>query len=71
MYQGVDQKKVLTQSIMVFVKRMNHMFLVPDLSSLVDSAAPTLPAGYSPPMPMPTYLSVSLSGVYMATEAVG
>ena len=40
---------------MVLVKRMNHMFLVPDLSSLVDSAAPTLPAGYSPPIPMPTY----------------
>jgi len=44
----------LTQSIMLLVKRMNHMFLLPDLSSPVDSAHPTLPAGYSPPMPMPT-----------------
>jgi len=43
-----------TQSIMVLVKRMNQVFLVPDLSSPVDSAQPTLPAGYSPPMPIPT-----------------
>jgi hypothetical protein len=33
---------------MVLVNRMNHLFRVPLLSSLVDSAHPTLPAGYSP-----------------------
>lgn len=45
----------LTQSIMVLVNMMNHRFREPDLSSPVDSAAPTLPAGYSPPMPIPTF----------------
>jgi hypothetical protein len=39
------------RSIWTFVKRMNHLLRVPCLSSPVDSAQPTLPAGYSPPMP--------------------
>jgi hypothetical protein len=53
---------VQTQSIIVLVNRMNHVFLVPDFSSLVDSAHPTLPAGYSPPMPMPTCNAIRLVG---------
>lgn len=48
-------RRLLTQSIIVLVNMMNHRFREPDLSSPVDSAAPTLPAGYSPPMPMPTF----------------
>jgi hypothetical protein len=39
---------------MVLVNMMNHMFRDPDLSSPDASAALTLPAGYSPPMPTPT-----------------
>lgn len=39
------------RSICTLVKRMNHLLRVPSLSSPVDSAQPTLPAGYSPPMP--------------------
>ena len=38
-------------SIWTLVKRMNHLLRLPDLSSPVDSAQPTEPAGYSPPMP--------------------
>jgi hypothetical protein len=40
------------RSICTFVKRMNHLLRDPSLSSPVDSAQPTLPAGYSPPMPI-------------------
>lgn len=39
------------RSICTLVKRINHLFRVPSLSSPVDSAQPTLPAGYSPPIP--------------------
>jgi hypothetical protein len=45
---------VLTQSIAVLVNMINQRFLVPFFNSPVDSAAPTLPAGYSPPIPIPT-----------------
>lgn len=38
----------------VLVKRMNQRLRVPDLSSALASEQPTEPAGYSPPMPMPT-----------------
>src|ERR1700722_9787510 len=36
-----------------FVNMMNQKFRVPDLSSPDASAADTLPAGYSPPIPIP------------------
>jgi len=57
--------RLLTQSIMEFVNKMNHMFLEPALSSPVDSAHPTEPAGYSPPIPMPTY---GLSDRYLVSD---
>jgi len=44
---------------MVLVNIMNQRFLDPCLSSPVDSAQPTDPAGYSPPIPMPTYVVVN------------
>jgi hypothetical protein len=57
--RSLSPEGIHTQSIMVLVKRMNHVLRVPDLSSPVDSAQPTLPAGYSPPMPIPTCIGVS------------
>ena len=42
------------QSIITFVNRINHRFRVPDFSSPVASEHATLPAGYSPPIPIPT-----------------
>jgi hypothetical protein len=53
------------RSICTFVKRMNHLLRVPSLSSPVDSAQPTEPAGYSPPMPgeVSSYFYFSLGGV--------
>lgn len=52
--QGTKAPITKPQSIIEFVKRMNHRFRVPDFNSPLDSAQLTLPAGYSPPMPMPT-----------------
>lgn len=49
--------ELLTQSIIVLVNMTNQKLRVPLFSSPVDSAQPTLPAGYSPPMPIPTYAS--------------
>ena len=46
--QGTKAPKTNPQSIMEFVNKMNHLFRVPLLSSPLDSAQPTLPAGYSP-----------------------
>lgn len=46
--QGKKAPKTKPQLIMVLVKRMNHLCLVPFFRSPVDSAHPTLPAGYSP-----------------------
>lgn len=45
---GTKAPNTKPQSIMEFVNRMNHRFRVPLLSSPLDSAQPTLPAGYSP-----------------------
>lgn len=42
------------QSIMTLVNRMNHLFLVPLFNSPVASLQATEPAGYSPPIPIPT-----------------
>lgn len=61
--------RLLTQSIIVLVKMMNHMLRVPDFSSLVDSAQPTLPAGYSPPIPMPTYPKLSDTRVSLTARS--
>lgn len=62
------------RSICTFVKRMNHLLRVPSLSSPVDSAQPTEPAGYSPPMPgeVSSCFYFSLGGVltYSKEEAV-
>lgn len=45
---GTKAPMTKPQSIIVFVKRMNHLLREPDLSSPLDSAQLTLPAGYSP-----------------------
>lgn len=46
--QGTKAPKTKPRSIMLLVKRMNQRLRVPLLSSPLDSAQPTLPAGYSP-----------------------
>lgn len=46
--QGIKAPMTKPTSIMEFVNRMNQRLRVPRLSSPVDSAQPTLPAGYSP-----------------------
>lgn len=46
--QGTKAPITKPQSIIEFVKRMNHLLRVPDFSSPLDSAQLTLPAGYSP-----------------------
>ena len=40
------------RSICTLVNKMNHLFLEPSFRSPVFSAHPTLPAGYSPPIPL-------------------
>lgn len=55
--QGIKAPMTKPPLIMVLVNRMNQRWRVPGLSSLVDSAAPTLPAGYSPVKSQPLFSS--------------
>lgn len=51
---GTNAPMTNPQSIATLVNKINQVFLVPVFTSPDASAAATLPAGYSPPMPIPT-----------------
>ena len=62
---GTNAPMTKPQSIATLVNIMNHIFLVPDLTSPDASAAATLPAGYSPPIPIPTRKRNAVSAAIM------
>ncbi len=51
--RGTKAETTKPTSILKLVNKINHLFLVPFLTSPVASEAATEPAGYSPPIPIP------------------